>query len=432
MLRIINKKIKNVILYMTFLAGIVIFLIPLKADAANYERVKVRVGWFYSPQFQEGMSDEDTKSGYCYDYLHTVANYNGWEYEYVYGGWSDLLEMLKNGEIDVMGGVSPSEERMNYMLFPDYEMGTDKYSLYQHPEGSLDPSDKASFEGIKIGTVKDNHMTVYLQDWLEKKGLEPHLIYFNSIEEKDAAFTSGLIDAMVATDNNVVVGTPATLVAKIGEEPFYLAIAKNRADLIEDLSFALTMMDEIEPYLLQNLRYKNYGATVSNSTFTEGEIEWIESHDTIRVGYFDNYLPYSGTDSDGNATGLMTDVFSGIISLVGLKDKIGIEYTAYESYEDMLLALQEGTVDCVFPVSAGNAYLERMNMDASISVVEANMNLVYKGNLNDSIYEKIAISNSNGMAREYAERSNAFKNITYYDNTLDCLMQSMKGRRPVP
>ena len=48
----------------------------------------VRVGWYQSDMFQEGISDEQIKSGYCYDYLQKVSDYTNWEYEYVYGSWT--------------------------------------------------------------------------------------------------------------------------------------------------------------------------------------------------------------------------------------------------------------------------------------------------------------------------------------------------------
>ena len=35
------------------------------------------------------------RSGYGYEYEQAVAAYTGWTYEYVEGGWSELLEKLK-------------------------------------------------------------------------------------------------------------------------------------------------------------------------------------------------------------------------------------------------------------------------------------------------------------------------------------------------
>ena len=64
------------------------------------EQETVKVGYYFSHNFQEGTDDNSPKSGYSYEYLPKLASYTGWKYEYVYGEWSDLFEQLKNGEPD--------------------------------------------------------------------------------------------------------------------------------------------------------------------------------------------------------------------------------------------------------------------------------------------------------------------------------------------
>ena len=87
---------------------LVLLLVPRPTLATGLQNQVVRVGWYQSNMFQNGMGDDQIKSGYCYDYLQYVANYSGWSYEYVYGTWSDLFAMLQSGEIDILGGVSES------------------------------------------------------------------------------------------------------------------------------------------------------------------------------------------------------------------------------------------------------------------------------------------------------------------------------------
>lgn len=61
---------------------------------------------------QAGLTDFDeygNYTGYTYEYLEEVAQYTGWEYEFVEvpgeidESLSALLEMLQNGEVDLMG-----------------------------------------------------------------------------------------------------------------------------------------------------------------------------------------------------------------------------------------------------------------------------------------------------------------------------------------
>ena len=53
-------------------------------------------------------------SGYTYEYLQEIAQYTGWEYEFVIGSNSDddllaLMDQVAEGTIDLMGGMMYSE-----------------------------------------------------------------------------------------------------------------------------------------------------------------------------------------------------------------------------------------------------------------------------------------------------------------------------------
>ena len=149
----------------------------------------VRVGWFESDLFQEGTSDDEEKSGYAYNYLRKISNYTSWKYEYVYGDWSTLYKMLCDGEIDVMAGMSYTEEREEYMFFPSEAMETDKYYLYKRISNiSIVSSDLSSFDGKKLGLLENNRISDFALEWIEEKNVNLETIYFDSFESLHEAF----------------------------------------------------------------------------------------------------------------------------------------------------------------------------------------------------------------------------------------------------
>ena len=89
----------------------------------------IRVGYLIYDGFQEGEGDEP-KSGYGYEYLQQIAYHAGWKYEYVNGSFSELLQMLKDGEIDIMGNISYTEERARYIDYATEEQGREYYYLF--------------------------------------------------------------------------------------------------------------------------------------------------------------------------------------------------------------------------------------------------------------------------------------------------------------
>ena len=76
----------------------------------------VRVGFLNTAGYEEGAEGE-CKSGWGYEYLQALSNHTGWRYEYVYGSFSELMEQLRSGQIDLMGNISYTPERAEDLLF---------------------------------------------------------------------------------------------------------------------------------------------------------------------------------------------------------------------------------------------------------------------------------------------------------------------------
>lgn len=91
----------------------------------------VRVGYYSGDEaFQDGFSDEKRKSGYAYEYYQKIAALTGWEYQYIYGTKTDVLEKLMSGEIDIVAGVFQTDEQEAEILFSKYDMGLDGEPRY--------------------------------------------------------------------------------------------------------------------------------------------------------------------------------------------------------------------------------------------------------------------------------------------------------------
>ena len=102
----IRKKGKKKRLCLSILILIVLLLVPLSAYASEIKRV----GYFPYANFQEGGYGEH-KQGAGYEYLQKISYITGWKYEYVYGSFKECLDMLADGEIDILGSVSYTPER---------------------------------------------------------------------------------------------------------------------------------------------------------------------------------------------------------------------------------------------------------------------------------------------------------------------------------
>ena len=89
----------------------------------------IKVGYYENEVFQEGGAPGAVKTGYAYEYYRKISEYTGWKYEYVYGSYTDLYNLLLEGKIDLLAGLAWKESRKNIIAYPEAAMGSETYAL---------------------------------------------------------------------------------------------------------------------------------------------------------------------------------------------------------------------------------------------------------------------------------------------------------------
>ena len=143
--------------------------------AGDDETKTVRVGYYENEVFQEGAEEGAVKTGYAYEYYCKLSEYTGWKYEYVYGGFGDLYQMLLDGEIDLLAGLAWREERASLISYPKEIMGNESYYLVKHEADADITADPATMNGCRIG-VLDSAMVSVLEKYLDdhRRGVPGH------------------------------------------------------------------------------------------------------------------------------------------------------------------------------------------------------------------------------------------------------------------
>lgn len=389
----------------------------------------VRVGYYFSHNFQEGASDSEAKSGYSYEYLQKLAAYTGWKYEYVYGEWSDLYEQLVSGEIDLMAGIAYSSDRIQLIRYPDSPMLNETFYIYKNADDdSIKCGDMASYKGKKIGTLRNNQrMTTALEKWKLQNYVDIEIVYYDDLEACAQGFNNKEIDGFVSADNVVSSYSGINPVEKIGKQPFYICVTKNRPDLLSELNMAMNIINEQDTADLDDLKNKYYTETTVSVFLSDKEQKWMEEHDKIVVGYLDHYLPYCDTQKDGSVTGLLCDIVPDMFLALPGDFEPEIEYRRFEDQNDMLESLKKGELDLIFPVSDGKWYSEQNGFIQSSSVVEFPISLAYKEPYKEGITEKIAVNRNNLRQYWYTISNYPDSEILSYDSVEECVEAVSSG-----
>ena len=368
-------KSKPFFFFFSCLITIIMVVPSIAASAESAEKV-VRVGWHEEPYF---ITDQYGRlAGYTYDYMQKLVAYTGWKYEYVEGSWSELMQMLKNGEIDLMGNVSYMEERANDILYASLPMGTEIYYLFVSPTNhDIVMEDISSLNGKKVGVAKGSIQSELFRDWARTHGVQPEIVEMTSTEDESLRLLGAQLDAFVTMDIKRDAEN-AEPVWKIGSSDFFFAVSKKRADLLIELNSAMNRLQDENKYYNQQLHDQYLGSTEVNLFLTDQEKEWLINHRTIRVGYQDNYLAFCAADeATGALTGALKDYLD-FASTAFQNAHIEFEAVSFPTAADAIEALKNGKVDCMFPANLTAYECETLDVIVTPALMTTEMDAVVR------------------------------------------------------
>ena len=400
-------------------------LIPIQAFAIENDSEDIRVGYYENEVFQEGAREGAVKTGYAYEYYRKLSEYTGWKYEYVYGGFSELYQMLLDGKIDLLAGLAYRDDREGLIGYPDAAMGSESYYLVRHDTDTDITQDTDTLNGKKIG-VLDSVMVSTLNAFLQEHAIQAEVTVFPDHTGLFGSFDSHEVDILVAESDGAYGRDHAVPLLVFGSADYYLCVSIQRPDLLSSLNEAQSRLAEEEPNFLYSLSAKYYPASITARAFSEAELEWISSHDTLHIGYLENYLPYSDTDKQGQVIGLIKDYIPDLLEGLGIGD-LNVTYTGYEKYDDMIAAMNAGEIDTAFPVGGGLYYSELNGINQSHAVASASSELVYHWEFSEEKLQTFAVNENNRMQYYYVRTNYPDAEITLYPSIEDCLEAVLSG-----
>ena len=349
-------------------------VLPVKAAAETAPVKVVRVGSF-EDTFNY-CNEKGARKGYGYELLETLSGYTGWQFEYVTCDWSDCFEKLENGEIDIMGGISYTEDRAEEMLFSDEPMGEEKYYLYADlSRTDLSTSDYKTLNGKKIGVLMGAESEVMLTEWEEKYGLKTQHVNIANNEDVKQKLANHEIDCFVSLEESCWAELGISTITRVGKSSIYYVLNKDRSDLKEELDNAMRALDEEAPFYTADL-CKKYFSLDYKPILTGEEKAWLKEHGAIRMGFLTSDSGVSTYDpATGEITGTITDYIQFARDCLG-NQELEFQLVGYDDKEAELNALKSGEIDMIFHFDQSPNLAEEYRLARTNTTWTANMMVV--------------------------------------------------------
>ena len=430
----IGKKDKKKRLCLSILALIMLLFVPvfayaseIKSDGKTTQAMKeenktVRVGYFPYANFQEGGYGEH-KQGAGYEYLQKISYITGWKYEYVYGSFKECLDMLADGEIDLLGSVSYTPERAESIDYSTYAEGTERYWIYTREEhADLADGDLKQMNGCRIGATDGSYQKELLEKWLDSNQIQAEVVICKGYDEMIEKLDADELDALVVPALSV--NSDFIAIANIGAGDCYFGVSKSRPDLLKELNSALEEINNTETDYSSKLYARYEGKAVINYALNKEEKQWLDAHEnTICVGYLKDNLPFCGEEN-----GKLTGILGTVLDTVQEKYKITIKAVPCSTGEQMNEALQSGEIDIAGPIIQDLYTQEQFQVILTDEIFDITPVVIYKGNEYRSSLFTIATTDTS----LYSELMVSFlfpdAEIKQYDTQEECLEAVANGK----
>ena len=406
------------------------FAMPVyAADGGKATLRTLRVG-FYAYTGYHIMDADGNRSGYAYETLQDMAEYENLNYEYL--GYdcdvNEIMDMLENGEVDIVPMLRKTperEERFDFSAEPISNIAT--MLTVKAGNRSIVAGDYSTYDGMIVGVSRlGNGRNDSFKAYAEEHGFRYTLVSYDTDEELSSALRTGEITAAVSnrmrqTKNEWIIDT-------FDVQDSYIAVRKGDTATLRLVNNAIAAMNRDDPSWRTTLFNKYYtGSHTSSKIYlTDAEENYVTACNNAGTEFTvlvnpDRY-PYSYMTPDGVPTGIMVDIFKKAAGRARLRYKF-LKPADRSEYKAMLA---DGQADFVIDLTDDLSQAEDYGYKLTDSYLSAEFSWVllrrHSGALN-----RIAVAyDFSPSALEMPGLSDT-AHVEYLDSFDDCLAAVRTG-----
>lgn len=384
----------------------------------------VKVGWFFGDGIHQ-LDPDGTLSGYDYEWLQAIAQYNNWTYEYHFGSFAECYKWLRDGEIDLMGIINKTPERESLFDFSRVNVGIEQCCIYTNNDNSrFEYEDFYHFDNMVIGIEEGTLQGEMLRLYAEANHFNYTTKVYPNLDDARVALLNRKIDALLASNTDVIRGFKT--IAQFNPIPFYFATTKGNHEVLAGVNYA---MDKIMTYNpnFNNFLYSKYFDQSSSEkiVFSSKELEYIKKNPKILVLIDPIWYPLESYSS-------VSHKFDGIIPniLDEISKKSGLDFTFVKSQSsvDALETISsDSAVNTITSISFDYKWANENNVTITQPILTTSIQMVRN---NHKKFGTVALVRRDYISNMVKLKYPNLKPI-YYENMLSCINAVKNGKADV-
>ena len=375
---------------------------------------------------------ENNHSGISSEYLEQISISTGLNFEIYASKWSNVMEKIRNKDIDILSCAAFTDERKKYLSFTDPYLSID-LAVVTRKDFDID-----SFENIrnyKIALPKDN----YIHENLKKKFPQAEFIFVKSNEEaleyvsykKADIYIGNLPVISYIIEKNLLTNLTIAFKAPFEKVNLSLAVRKEMNILYSIINKAVQNISEenrtkIQKKWISTIKIKKESS--KKILYNLKEKKWLKENSTVKIAGDPFWPPYSFYNEEGKYSGIVPD----LISEVFKDSNINLEYIKSKNWNETLTLMENRDIDVIDAISHSQKRSKYLNFSskyigAEIVVISNKNHDVYVDSLKSISKKKIATVKGYSIVDKIEVDYPSLEKLILIDNPLEGLKSLIKG-----
>ena len=319
------KKLVSMIIIFLTVFSMALTVLAIESVPEDTKKTTVKVGYFENYGVINSPSNISAK-GFGYEYLSEIEKYTNYKFEYISTEWSEGMELLKQGKIDLFGIVSMNQERLDSVEFVESAVCYENAYIYAPLDAELYYHNPAALNGLTIGIAEDAAYREQLEEYIAENDLDLQIKVLDGINFMEYV-EKGEIDIFVMGSLLQVEGVK--VIEDLYSDPLYFISTKGNTELCKTMQQAIEEIEKKTPYFNELLWYKYYGNyEKALQDISKMERVALDKKRSYTVGYHTDLHPISYKGENGEAKGYAVDIME------VLANKLGIQVTYVPLHEE--------------------------------------------------------------------------------------------------